>query len=88
MKPTLPKCIFCNADLEEDLFNGAYGCDTGCEYVTIEIECPNCRKIVGSSGEFGYYSSDQEREEYRENFLCEFAQEMERLQREKASNNL
>ena len=76
-------CVFCNAELEEELYNGVYGCDTGCEYVRIEIECPNCKRIVWSSGEFGYMDNDEDKEECREEFMKEFAEHIERIQHER-----
>ncbi|HEU5187939.1 MAG TPA: hypothetical protein VFT87_05570 [Candidatus Saccharimonadales bacterium] len=76
-------CIFCNAELYEEMFNSAYGCETGCEYVRIEIECPNCKKVVWDSGTFGSYENQQEREEYREEFLEEFAREIEKIKARK-----
>jgi hypothetical protein len=54
-----------------------YGCDTGCEYVRIEIECPNCNKVNWSSGEFGDFGDEQEKEVYRQDFMKEFARELE-----------
>lgn len=81
-------CPFCNAELYEEMYNGTYGCETGCEYVTVEIECPKCKKIVWSSGTFGLYEDKEEREEYREEFLLEFAKEIERIKaRAKATHD-
>lgn len=73
-------CPFCKKELEEELYNGVYGCDTGCEYVRIEIECPHCKKVVWDSGAFGYYEDKEEKEGYREEFLKEFYEEMARLE--------
>ena len=70
-------CPFCNHQLDEELYNGAYGCDTGCEYVSIEIECPNCHKILWDSGTFGYYGNRDEKAEYRAEFVEEFAEWLE-----------
>lgn len=76
-------CPFCNAELSEELYNSVYGCESGCEYVRIEIECPACHKVTWNSGDFGYYDDDVEKEEYREEFMEEFAKEMLRLRGEK-----
>jgi len=72
-------CPFCSTELEEDMYNGMYGCDTGCEYVTIEIECPACKKVIWSSGEFGSFGNDKEKEKYHEEFMQDFAKEIERI---------
>lgn len=66
-------CPFCSHALDEELFNGVYGCDTGCEYVRMEIECPNCHKVAWDSGSFGSYDNKEEKAEYRAEFMDEFA---------------
>lgn len=71
-------CPFCNGVLDEDMYNGMYGCDTGCSYISIEIECPHCRKVAWSSGTFGEFDAD-DREECREGFIEDFHAEMLRL---------
>jgi sarcosine oxidase delta subunit len=75
-------CPFCNKELEEELYNSLYGCDTGCEFVRIEIECPHCKKVTWDSGTFGHYGDDEydykTKDEYREEFMTEFAQWVEK----------
>ncbi len=44
-------CPFCSKPFTGEMleaYNGTYGCDTGCEYLTVEVECNNCKKIVYS----------------------------------------
>jgi Zn-finger nucleic acid-binding protein len=72
-------CPFCNAELFEEMYNSVYGCDTGCEYIRIEIKCPKCKKVTWDSGAFGSYENQEEREEYREEFMQEFAKELQRI---------
>lgn len=67
------QCPFCNHTLDIDMFNGMYGCDSGCAYVTFEVDCPNCNKMVYQTGEFGEYENNQEKTELREQFMTEFA---------------
>lgn len=72
-------CPFCNTKLDEELYNGTYGCDTGCEYVSVEVECPECHKVVWSSGSFGYYENKDEKAEYRAEFMEQLAEELQRI---------
>lgn len=82
------KCPFCNAKLYEEMLNSVYGCDTGCEYVRIEIKCQNCNKIVWNSGTFGDYDDEESRQEYREEFMEEFSKHLEKLMQEKTAGGL
>lgn len=70
-------CPFCNSVLDEHLYDSAYGCDRGCEYVRFELECPTCKKVVFDTGDFGSAFDDWDdvsAEEYREKFLEEWAE--------------
>lgn len=78
-------CPFCNSELSGELFNGIYGCDTGCEYVRVEVECPKCQKVNWDSGTFGYFENDEEKQEYREEFMAELAKELKRLAPERVT---
>ena len=82
-KQSNPVCPFCNAELEEDMFDSTYGCDTGCEYITIEIECPDCGKVMWRSGEFGSLEgiTEEEKQETHDRFMQEFVKELERIKR-------
>ena len=53
------------------LFNGVYGCDSGCEYVTLEVGCP-CGWWA-QEGAFGYYESDEDVDEYLDEILTKIA---------------
>jgi hypothetical protein len=70
IKIQCPKCL---AEIEIEtgyvwagdpntLANGVYGCDTGCEYVTLNIEC-ECG-FTHEKGTFGYYENEEEAREY------------------------
>ena len=76
-------CPFCNAKIRAELFNSTYGCETGCEYVNVEVECPECKKVVWSSGTFGYYETEQEEAEYRDDFMQDFAEALDQIIKEK-----
>lgn len=47
-----------------DAYNSTYGCDTGCEYVKVEIICDNCQKEVYIKGEFGEFTTEGEKQAY------------------------
>lgn len=80
-------CPFCSAEMREELYNSAYGCDTGCEYVRIEIECDNCKKVTWDSGTFGSYENKTEKDEYREDFMEEFAKELNKIAADRLKDN-
>ena len=54
-------------------FNSVYGCDTGCEYVRFELECPHCGDSF-ETGQFGYFDTPEELEE----ILLDFREEYDR----------
>lgn len=73
-------CPFCNAKLEEELYDGTYGCDTGCDYVRFEVSCPGCGKMIYQTGDFGFIEGDSKAEtEYREQFMAEFAEAVQKI---------
>ena len=76
-------CPFCNGVLDIEMFNGSYGCDTGCDYVRFEVDCPHCHKMVYQTGDFGEFD-DTDEEEYRERFMADFAIEVQRINARKA----
>lgn len=78
-------CPFCNGVLDEDMYNGMYGCATGCSWMSIEIDCPHCQKVTWSSGTFGEFD-DQDREECRAGFIEEFQAEMLRIAESRAAD--
>lgn len=66
----MANCRKCSAVLTEDcieLRNGVYGCDTGCEYVTLEIECPCGDEF--EAGTFGCFENDAEEKELLEELM-------------------
>jgi phage FluMu protein Com len=81
-----PLCPFCSHELDESLYNSLYGCDTGCEYVRIEIKCPKCKKTTWDSGEFGHYDNKNGKKEYRAIFYEKFAQWLEQNAPERISD--
>lgn len=72
-------CPFCNSPVDVEMFNGMYGCDTGCDYVRFEVECPSCKSTIYDSGTFGDYTTPEEEAEYYEEFMTEFAEEVQRI---------
>lgn len=74
--PTM-KCRKCGHELEVgeygdvQLTNGLYGCDTGCEYVRFEVDCPNCGDHF-EKGEFGWFDDVDEKAEYLADFTEEY----------------
>lgn len=86
---TTALCPFCNHELDIDLFNGTYGCDSGCEYVSFEVECPGCKREIYRTGEFGSFGDspwDEPEDAYRERFMAEFAEEVAKINARKAGN--
>lgn len=76
-------CPFCSGALDEELYSGVYGCDTGCEYVRVEIECPHCHGVTWDSGSFGSADTVEERAEYLEDFRAEFHEAMLQIAKER-----
>ena len=51
------------------IYNGEYGCDTGCEYVRLESLC-SCG-FEDERGEFGYYEDDN-KDWYLESLISKY----------------
>lgn len=49
-----------------EAYNGTYGCDTGCEYVSVVVKCDHCKRAVYVKGEFGEFEDEEEKQEYLE----------------------
>lgn len=80
-------CPFCNAELEEKMYDSTYGCDTGCEYVRFEINCPRCNKMIYATGDFGSAFDDWDdvtADEYREDFRAEWVEAVQKINAERA----
>jgi len=77
-------CPFCNHSLAIGMFNGTYGCDTGCSYVRFTVECPGCNKTIYHTGTFGEFEDHTEQAEYREEFMAEFAKAVQEINAKKA----
>lgn len=61
------KCPFCNTSYTDkmlDVYNGSYGCETGCEFVRIIVKCEKCERKIYVKGEFGFLRDDKEKEYY------------------------
>jgi hypothetical protein len=83
----LTLCPFCNHELDIKLYNGTYGCDTGCDYVRFKVNCPACGKMIYETGDFGeIYTDDDSEAEYREQFMTEFAEEVKKINRKRGAN--
>ncbi|MCV7174780.1 putative Ig domain-containing protein [Mycolicibacterium sphagni] len=83
--PPIVLCPFCNGSLDIELYNGAYGCNTGCSYVRFEVDCPHCRREIYSKGEFGEMSGPHDEDDYRDQFMAEFAEAVQKINQERAS---
>ena len=46
-----------DSDADVELVNGVFGCDTGCEYVRLEGECPECGDDF-NVGDFGFFDDE------------------------------
>lgn len=49
-------CAFCSTPFTKEMievYQGTYGCDTGCEYTSVTVECSKCHKDIYKKGEFG-----------------------------------
>jgi len=55
------------------LYNSMYGCDTGCEYVRLKIECRQCG-FEWECGGFGEFENDDECDEYLTRFSSYYNQ--------------
>lgn len=54
-------CPFCGHAYSEAMLaimDGTYGCDTGCDYYRIVIDCDTCGRVVYIKGDFGEAHSD------------------------------
>lgn len=80
-------CPFCNHQLDIGMFNGTYGCDTGCSYIRFEVQCPGCGRSIYETGDFGEYYDDAGEAEYREQFMEEFVEAVQRINAAKAANH-
>lgn len=92
--PTEPEtlCPFCNGIVDIDMYNGTYGCDTGCDYVRFEVHCPHCHRMIYQTGTFGEFGGDTEDEEYlpsakhyRDQFMAEFAEAVVKINARRAA---
>jgi hypothetical protein len=84
-------CPFCNHVLDIKMFDGTYGCDTGCDYVRFEVECPGCKRSIYETGSFGSAFDDWDdttEAEYRSGFMAEFAEAVQRINTERARGGL
>ena len=61
-------CAWCNAPYTRemlDVYNGTYGCDSGCEYYSIVVACTSCKREVYVEQGFGSYNNEKEKEEMK-----------------------
>lgn len=63
--------VWDDEDADVEFYNGEYGCDTGCEYVRFEVECPHCGDSF-ETGEFGFFENDEEKAEFLADFQAEY----------------
>jgi len=56
----------CGADVELDIYNSEYGCDTGCEYVRADFSC-ECGESW-EDGDFGCFDTEAEKAEWADWF--------------------
>lgn len=78
-------CPFCNGKVETEMYNGTYGCDTGCDYIRFEVRCPGCHRGIYSTGCFGEFAETEKddynrsRESYYSDFMEDFAEAVQRI---------
>ncbi|OHT86885.1 hypothetical protein [Mycobacteroides saopaulense] len=85
MSEPVALCPFCSSAVDIELYNGTYGCDTGCEYVQFTVQCPTCKRTIYDTGSFGSMDSQEDETEYRERYMAEFAAEVLRIKAAKSS---
>lgn len=69
MKEEKILCPYCSTPFTKEMikvYNGTYGCETGCEYYNVDVECEKCGKIVYDKGNFGAFGSLDTDEEIME----------------------
>lgn len=59
-------------EFDAEIYNSMYGCDTGCEYVRLQVTCPNCGDFF-ETGDFGSFEDEDEQREYLEQFYTEYS---------------
>jgi hypothetical protein len=69
-------CPFCDAPYTDEMLtaiDGTYGCDSGCEFYRVYVECEACGKTLYVKGEFGdtHYTDSNWREDVTEKDIKE-----------------
>lgn len=85
MSESVALCPFCSSAVDIELYNSMYGCDTGCECVRFEVQCPTCKRTIYDTGDFGSMDGQEDETEYRERYMAEFAAEVLRIKAAKSS---
>ena len=62
-------CAFCSAPFTKEMlvvYEGTYGCETGCPTVNIEVICKRCNRICYEKSELGGIYKETTNEEWEE----------------------
>lgn len=62
-------CAFCSAPFTKEMlevYEGSYGCETGCTTVCVEVVCENCGRTCYEKSELGFVDKDTPEEEWQE----------------------
>ena len=62
-------CVYCNNPFTKEMmevYEGSYGCDTGCSTVEVVVTCDNCGKICYEKSNLGSVYEETSEEEWLE----------------------
>lgn len=62
-------CVFCSAPFTKDMlevYEGSYGCETGCTTVEVEVVCNSCGRTCYEKSELGGVYEETTEEEWAE----------------------
>lgn len=60
-------CVFCSAPFTKEMlhvYEGTYGCETGCSSTNVEVDCENCGRICYEKSELGGVYEETKEEEW------------------------
>lgn len=62
-------CVFCSAPFTKEMlevYEGTYGCESGCETTNVKVVCANCGRICYEKSEFGDVCEETKEEEWQD----------------------
>ena len=84
MKEDKILCPYCSTPFTKEMvevYNGTYGCETGCEYYNVKVDCSNCGRNIYDKGNFGSFDNEAEKMEITEDEWLEITKRLTPLQR-------